>query len=108
LLPLRLQYDLLREIAPSVEVILSRGPWPAQNRPDALEFMFEDATINPYCLQTIPDQWDRLPDQTATQATWQLAIWIMDQGRVKRVRQLPLRYRLVDHLPWAKAWGDKK
>jgi hypothetical protein len=86
------------------EVIISRGPWTSEGKPDALEIMFEDYTNAP-CLHIMPEQVDRMPidddqDQQGTPPRWKLAVWT----RHGKMLELPCRYRRTPKIPWVKAW----
>jgi hypothetical protein len=103
LLPASLEGEIA-DMRGASEVILSRGPWPAQRRKDALEIMFEDFTDDPWCLHTTPEQWDRLPLDTDGLAGWRLAVWVAGPHLAL---DLPLRYRRVPSLPWLRPWDDE-
>ena len=46
------------------EVIVSRGPWVAQGRRDAVELLCEDDSDSPFCLHLVAEQCDRLLPET--------------------------------------------
>lgn len=86
-------------------VIISRGPWPAQGKSDALELLFEDETDSPYMMHISAEQVDRMPrdtdrDRHGQPPRWKFSAWT----QAGKVFELPCRYRLVKYLPWMKAW----
>lgn len=58
---------MLAEMRTGKEVIFSRGPWPEQNRADALEVMFDDGSDGPFALHIGQEQWDVLPTGIETE-----------------------------------------
>jgi hypothetical protein len=60
LLPSSLE-SALADMHLAKQVIVSRGPWPAARRRDAIEVLFDDATDEPYALHFGVEQIDRLP-----------------------------------------------
>lgn len=88
------------------EVIVSRGPWPAAKKPDALEILFEDNSDNPYTLHLGVEQVDRLPtdadqDQPGQSPRWKFTVWT----RTGKVLEFPCRYRRVESLPCLDPWA---
>lgn len=91
------QIAALFEFKTAKYAILSRGPWPAQARNDAIELLFEDFSDSPYVIHMVLDQCDILPDG---KGAWVLALWT----RRGKQFQCPLKYRRVDRLPYLKPW----
>ena len=86
------------------EVVVSKGPWPAQGREEAIEIMFEDNSDSPYALNMGIQQLDRMPtpadrDRSGQPARWHFSVWTQRDGKVL---ELPGRYRLVKQIPWLK------
>lgn len=82
-------------------VIMSRGPWPAQNRDDGVEILFEDFSDTPYAIFIGVEQIDMLPDG---EGEWGFAIWT-EEGKQF---ECPLKYRHVKKIPCLKGWEDNK
>lgn len=102
-----IQEAVIAEMATAKEVIVSRGPWPSQNKHDALEFLFEDFTDTPFVLQILPEQADRLPldsdrDRQGQPPRWKFTVWTEAGKKLER----PARYRLVKKIPCMKAWKE--
>ncbi len=86
----------VQEFRTAREVVISRGPWPAQGKRDGIEVMFEDDSDAPYALHLVVEQLDRLPADS-------------DQGREFRflvygpgcelLLELPAYYRRAGRLP---------
>jgi len=91
------QYDAIPDIKSGVEVILSRGPWPAMDLPQAYEFVFEDYTDTPFAIQIGIEQWDLHPEKSQR---WTFAAFTKDG----KIHECPMRFRDVDSLPYLKPW----
>jgi hypothetical protein len=85
-------------------VILSRGPWPEQDRADAFELLFEDHSDSPYALRLSPESFDLLPCEPELGSAWRLALWVSGP---RRVAEYEVRYRRVPALPWLKPWATE-
>src|SRR5205823_54879 len=55
------RYGELAEMRTGKYCILSRGPWPAAQREEAIEIMWEDGSESPYALHLTPESFDLLP-----------------------------------------------
>jgi len=95
LIPPALQ-PAVREMAASTACVISRGPWPAQDRADAMELLFEDGSDSPYCLHIVPQQLDRLP--TAADQGWKGKLLVYTKGLNLEFTR-PVYYRQVKELP---------
>lgn len=103
LLPPSLAEEILEAIKTSHLLILSRGPWPAGQRADALELLLEDGSETPFALHLDIRQIDRLPLDHET--SFPCTFWTEGIGGVPRLAaQLPTRYRRVDRIPCLRAW----
>ncbi|MDP1817264.1 MAG: hypothetical protein Q8K92_22600 [Leadbetterella sp.] len=96
----------IKEMQTAQEVIITRGPWPNQNRDDALEILFEDHSESPYVLHIVPEQVDRMPspkdqDLVGKPHKWNFSIWT-EKGKV--LNQL-CRFRAGLNLPCMQPWG---
>ena len=93
------QLQMIPEFETGEYVILSRGPWPAQGRPDAIEILFEDFSDSPFALHLTIEQCDMLPDGIGD---WTFAVWTQQGLQFSR----PLKYRRVKQIPCLKPWKD--
>lgn len=95
----------LRDMRTAGEVIISRGPWPAHLREDAIELMFEDGSTAPFALHFGLEQVDRvLPaDDEGRQLVF--TVWAWARGPVKAL-ELPARYRRVATIPCMDPWPN--
>ena len=104
LLPDRLN-PALNNMRTAREVIISRGPWPAQRRTDAIEILFDDGSASPYVIHIGLEQIDRLPFDSDAGRSSECTVWTRGP---KLELSLPARYRrsvkLPDLSPWSK--GD--
>ena len=98
------QLQVMAELITGKEVIVSRGPWPDQNRSDALELLFEDGSQNPYCLHLVPQQCDRLPGAKDTGKQWLFSVW----SRTGKHFELPCYIRQVKKLPCLKPYTGRR
>ena len=82
---------------------MSRGPWPEQQRAEAIEILFEDGSDSPYVIQIGTEQIDRLPaDELRDDLT--LTVWTCKQDRPHKALELPCYFRRVERIPWMKPW----
>lgn len=98
LLP-RAQRSLVTEVQAAQYVILSRGPWPAANVPEAVELLFEDGTDNPYVLHLTAASFDQLPAQPEPGREWVLSVWTLEDDRPHKAMELPCKWRRSRKLP---------
>lgn len=87
------------------EVIISRGPWPAQGKSDAIEILFEDYSESPYVIHLTSEQVDRMPldtdrDRKDNPPRWKFSAWTQEG----KILELPCRYRTVKQIPFLKSW----
>jgi hypothetical protein len=87
------------------EVVISRGSWPAQNKSDAMEILFEDDSDKPYAINIVSEQIDRMPldndrDRKGNLPRWKFAAWT----KTGKILELPCRYRVVKNIPYLKTW----
>ena len=98
------QIDALADMRTGKLVIISRGPWPAQRRADAIEVLFDDGTDNPYALHIGTEQIDRLPLDANVGQPVMFSVWT----RGPKVQlALPALYRLSERLPDLRPWQGK-
>ena len=87
--------DQIKEMKTAKCVIISRG-W-LQGR-DAIEFMFEDHSDNPYCLHLDKAQCDSIPKKIE----FDVDIWTQEGKQAT----FPGKYRTIKELPCMKEWID--
>lgn len=89
----------ISEMKTGKHVIMSRGPWPAAGKDDAVELLFEDFTDTPFAIHLQAGQCDMLPDG---KGGWSFAAWTREGVQV----ELPLKYRRVREIPWLRPWKE--
>ena len=94
------QIAAIPEFKTAKYVILSRGPWPDQGRPEGIELLFEDFSDSPYAIHMLPEQCDMLPDG---KGKWMFAVWTREGRQFK----CPLKIRKVDEIPFLKKWKKR-
>jgi hypothetical protein len=87
--------------------ILSRGPWPALGRPEAVEILWEDESDSPFAQQFSPESFDLLPAEPPPGRGWVISVWGPKQGRPQQLLERPCRWRRVKKIPCLKAWGQE-
>ena len=92
----------ISEFQTAREIIISRGPWPAQERTEAIELLFDDHTDNPYSIHMGIEQIDRLPPSQDAGKPWQFSAWVTGPECVYRAQ---CHYRIVKALPYLKPWN---
>lgn len=92
------QFEQIIEMMKAECVIISRGPWPEQEKADALEIMFEDKSDSPYAIWIVPEQCDRLPLDSDVGKQKIFSAWT----RSGKAFEIPCYYRRVKQLPWMK------
>lgn len=95
------QCGFLREMRGAREVIVSRGPWPAANHREALELLWEDDTDEPFAIQLVTEQTDRLLPDTQQGGGFEITAWT----RAGLQDRWPGRYRRVASLPCLAPWA---
>src|SRR5271169_5330468 len=95
----------IKEMMTAKEIIVSRGPWYAGKKPDAIEILYEDFTDTPFSIQMGTEQLDRLPadwdrDRKGQAPRWKFSVWTSEG----KVLELPCRYRRAEAIPCLKPW----
>ena len=90
-----------RLTATGKHVIVSRGPWPSEQLPDAVEILFDDGSDNPFALHLSPESLDRMPLDTDAGKEWLFTVWTAPRrnGPPHKALERPAYYRRVDALP---------
>ena len=97
-----IMWFIIPELLTGKKIIISRGPWPDQNRPDAFEIMFDDYSDSPYALHVGTEQWDMVPAKDTVGSQWDFAAWT----RTRNVLHKKCYYRLVKEIPCLKPWKE--
>ena len=79
--------------------VISRGPWTAQGKQDAVEIMFDDDSDSPYVLHLDAVQLDRMP--MASDQGWKGTLLVYTR-ELHLALTLPVYYRQVKELPCLK------
>lgn len=101
------QRAMIEECRPSRYVVLSRGPWPAQGLPEAVEILFEAGSDNPFVLHLSPSSFDLLPAEPPEGQEWIASLWDLKKGRPHKSLERICHWRRVPQLPWLKPWEEK-
>lgn len=84
--------------------ILSRGPWPAMSKPDAIELIFDDNSDSPWCLYLTPEAFDMLPAEPPAGQEWVISVWTSKDGKPHKALERVCHWRRVERIPWLKPW----
>ena len=102
----RSQEPAVSEMATAREVIVSRGPWPAVGREDAIELLFDDRTDTPFALHFSIETLDRLPLDTDVGREWIFSAWTVPRRRgPHKSLERPCWYRRVARIPCLQTRG---
>lgn len=103
---LRSSPDLLSDLESARLFVLSRGPWPAAGRADALELLADDDTDSPWVMHLGVESIDRLPPDSESGRALQVLVYTRGfRGVPELVLERPGRYRRVKKLPHMKPWS---
>jgi hypothetical protein len=98
------RYGDLAEMRTGKFCVLSRGPWPAERKPEAIEIMCEDGSDTPYSLHLTPESFDLLPAEPESGKEWTLAVYVAKDGKPHKSMERVCHWRRVDRLPCLKEW----
>jgi hypothetical protein len=101
LVPTSYEEKFLPEVTKANKAIISRGPWPEQDREDGIEILFENETASPFFMHLSVDCFDRLPTKSDSGRTFVLSIWTKEGGKV---REMSARFRMVPRIPCFEPW----
>lgn len=104
LLPRSYDRDLDQVLASCHYAIVSRGPWPKQGLPDAVEILLEDNSDSPYCWHLSHESFDLLPEITDG---WTLSIWCLHNDQPQLMVRYAARLRRVASIPDLTPWSDQ-
>jgi hypothetical protein len=106
LLPPQL-YGALADMRQARECVLSRGPWPAERRREAIEIMWDDGSDAPFALHLTPESFDLLPGEPEPNREWVCTVWVQRDGAPHKALERICHWRRVGRLPWLKPWSAK-
>ena len=93
----------LDEMRSAKSVVISRGPWTAQDGRDCLELLFEDHSIAPFAMHMSALQCSRMSPDANQSGSFPVTVW----NRHGKKLQLPGNYRVVKNLPCLEEWPSK-
>lgn len=96
--------DVIGEWRTSKYVIVSRGPWPAQQIVEAVELLFEDGSQSPYCLHLTSNSFDMLPAEPTPGSEWVFTAWMWKKGKPHKAFERPAKWRRSAKIPDLKPW----
>jgi hypothetical protein len=79
--------------------VLSRGPWPAERKSEAIEIMWEDDSDSPYALRLTPESFDMLPGEPEPGREWICSVWIEQDGNPHKSLERICLWRRVEKIP---------
>ncbi len=94
------QQATLQEMHGANKVIVSRGPWLAANRREAIELLWEDDTDAPFAIQLVAEQTDRFLPDAYQGGGFEIAAWTRSGVQ----ERWPGCYRRVASLPCLEPW----
>jgi hypothetical protein len=96
----RCQEPVVSELSTAREVVISRGPWPAERCDDGIELFFDDGSDSPFVLHFSVESLDRLPLDTDAGKEWIFTAWTAPRRRgPHKSLERPAWYRRVPRIP---------
>jgi hypothetical protein len=102
----RVHRRIIDDMRTGKHCVLSRGPWPAMNLPDAVEIVWDDGSDDPFALHLSPESFDLLPAAPTEGKEWVCSVWDVKKGRPHKAVERICHWRQVPRLPWLKPWGE--
>lgn len=93
-------YAALADMRLAKESVLSRGPWPEEHVPDAIEILWDDGSDAPFALHLTPASFDLLPAEPEAGREWVCSVWTAKDGSPHRALERICHWRRVPHIPW--------
>jgi hypothetical protein len=97
-------YGWLSDMRTARECVLSRGPWPAESKPEGIEIMWDDRSDSPFALHLTPESFDMLPAEPEAGREWICSTWTAKDGRPHKSLERICPWRRVARIPWLRAW----
>jgi hypothetical protein len=90
----------VEEMRSAKHAIVSRGPFPQHNLPDAVEILLDDGSDSPYSIDLAIEQCNPLPTDEDAGKEWVFAVWTAPRrGKPHKAMERPCYYRRVASLP---------
>jgi hypothetical protein len=99
-------YGALADMRAASECVLSRGPWPAEGRREAVEIMWDDGSSAPFTMHVTPESFDALPGEPEPGREWICSVWTAKDGRPHKALERICHWRRVLHIPCLAPWGE--
>jgi hypothetical protein len=90
---------IIKETKTAEYVILSRGPWPAEEHTEGVELLWENHSASPFALHLTATSFDILPPEPEPGRHWYLTAWV---NGPKQVGEWQCHWRRVPEIPWLK------
>lgn len=100
-------YGFLADMRAAQYCVLSRGPWPSEHKPDAIEIMWEDGSDSPFALHLTPESFDLLPAEPEAGREWVLSVWTAKDGKPHKALERVCHWRRVPQIPWMRGWDER-
>jgi hypothetical protein len=97
-------YGTLEEMRTGKSCVLSRGPWPAERRKDAIEIMWDDGSDSPFALHLTPESFDLLPGEPEAGREWVCSVYTAKDGKPHKALERLCHWRRVDKIPSMEPW----
>lgn len=99
--------DIVGDLRSSKHVILSRGPWPQGGATDAVEFLFDDGTSDPFSIHLGASSFvDFLPGAPEPGREWVVSVWLQKKMKPHKALERPAKWRRVESLPDLSPWSE--
>jgi len=97
-------YGVLNDMRAGKECVLSRGPWPAERKADAVEILWDDGSDSPFVLHLTPESFDLLPAEPEPGREWICDVYVQKDGSPHRAVTRPCHWRRVSKIPCMEPW----
>jgi len=97
-------FSMVADMRAAKYCVLSRGPWPAEQRREAIEILFDDGSTAPFALHLTPESFDLLPGEPDAGREWVLSIWTIKDGKPHKSLERICHWRRVAKIPCLEAW----
>ncbi len=95
------QETVLDDFCAVKEIIVSRGPWVAMGRNEAIEILFDDHSKSPYSIQMgATEQVDRLPAKEDAGRWYDFSVWIRWMQGPECIFRSICYFRLAPGIPY--------
>lgn len=99
--------EIIGDLRTAKQVIISRGPWPAERVDDAVELLFDDGTLNPFAFHLSANSFaDFLPGPPKPGQEWIVSVWVQKKMKPHKALERPAKWRRVDKLPDLSSWSE--